>query len=64
MEKIERLPAHGVTVIISAILKSVTSIFYNVKLLYSAYLSQILWYKWYLFLGANVLKNYFGHFYV
>ena len=40
MEKIERLPAHDVTVIISAILKSVTSI--NVKLLYSAYLSQIL----------------------
>ena len=44
------LPAHDVTVIIFATFKMCYEHFHSTELQYSAYLSQILWYKRYLFL--------------
>ena len=49
------LPAHDVTVIIFAMFKMCYEHFYNLKRLYSSYLSEILWYKRNFFFFANVL---------
>ena len=47
------LPAHDVTVIIFATFKMCYEHFHSTELQYSAYLSQIFWYKRYLFMSFN-----------
>ena len=48
-QKIQPLPAHDVTVIFPATFKMCHEHFYNLKLPYFGYLSQILWFWMYLF---------------
>ena len=48
------LPAHDVTVIVFVTFKMCYEHFHRTKLLHSGYLSQILWYKRYLYFVANV----------